>query len=187
MKNIIKKLIFSVFWMLAVIYAGIAHAGLDYKINAGDVLAISVWKETELNREVIVRPDGGISFPLVGHIKAAGSSVEELQKAIVKRLTQYISDPVVTVAMTQLSGNRIYVIGKVNKPGVYPMNQNIDVMQALTMAGGLTPYASTGNIKVLRRVGEKQKIFLFDYSDIEDGEKLEQNRSLKSGDTIIVP
>ena len=158
-----------------------------YKISAGDILSISVWKEPDLTKDVIVRPDGGISFPLVGNVIAAGRTIDELQKIIGSNLVRYIPDPVITIAMKSLGGNRVYIIGKVNKPGVYPMSQNTDVMQALSMAGGLTPYASTGSIKILRHEGEQQKVFLFDYSEVEDGEKLEQNRNLLSGDTVIVP
>ena len=89
--------------------------------------------------------------------------------------------------MRQISGNKLYVIGKVNKPGVFPIDQTIDVMQALAMAGGLTPYAATGSIKILRREGGQQKVYRFDYADVEAGEKLEQNRILLSGDVVVVP
>jgi polysaccharide export outer membrane protein len=166
----------------------IAEGGADgYLINSGDLLDILVWKEPELTGEVIVRPDGYITHPLVGSLEASGSTVENLQKAVASRLERYIPDPVVTVSLKSLSGNRIYVIGKVNKPGVFLMNQNMDVMQALAVAGGLTAYASGGSIKVLRREAGVQSVFRFDYSDIEDGDDLEQNLSLQSGDTIIVP
>jgi polysaccharide export outer membrane protein len=158
-----------------------------YLINNGDILSVVVWKEEELTREVIVLPDGMINFPLVGSIRASDQTVEDLQDLITKKLEKYIPDPVVTVSMINIAGNRIYVIGKVNKPGVIPMSQRIDVMQGLAMAGGLTPYANNSNIKILRRDGEKQKSIKFDYSDIEDGKKLDQNILLKSGDIIVIP
>ena len=158
-----------------------------YQINAGDILLVSVWKEPDLQGEAIVRPDGGISFPLVGDLTVQGKTVENVRQLITGKLQKFIPDPVVTVTMKQLSGNKLYVIGKVNKPGVFPIDQTIDVMKALAMAGGLTPYAATSGIKILRREGKQQKVFPFDYSEVESGEKLEQNRILVSGDVVVVP
>ena len=123
--------------------------GDTYKIQPGDVLDISVWKEEDLVKQVLVRPDGGMSFPLVGNIQAAGKSVAELQKTITERLTKYIPDPVVTVAMLKLDGNKVYVIGKVARPGEILANRYMDVVQALSMAGGMTPYAADNKITIL--------------------------------------
>jgi polysaccharide export outer membrane protein len=164
-----------------------AESEIDYKINSGDVLEIMVWKDDELTGEVIVRPDGRITFPLVGSIQASNHTVEHIQSVVEERLASYLPDPVITVAVKSLSGNRVYVIGKVNKPGVFPMTQHTDVMQALSMAGGLTAYASRNNIKILRRNESSQIVFKFNYSDVEDGEHLEQNRLLLSGDVVVVP
>ncbi len=158
-----------------------------YMVNPGDVLSIQVWKEQDLQSDVIVRPDGGLSFPLVGDMDARNMSVAQLQQEITKRLKKYIPDPVVTVAAKRLAGSRVYVIGKVRSPGVYPMEQYVDVMQALAMAGGLTPFAATGSIKILRRHADKQDVYTFDYADVEDGKHLEQNLILKSGDVVVVP
>jgi polysaccharide export outer membrane protein len=159
----------------------------DYGIQPGDVLTVSVWKEEGLQSEVLVRPDGGISFPLVGDVSAAGKSVQQLSALISERLVKYIPDPVVTVSMKALSGNAVYVIGKVNKPGEFPVTHYVDVMQALSMAGGTNPFAALNDIKVLRRVGGKQSAISFRYGDVESGKKLEQNIILKSGDIIVVP
>ena len=162
--------------------------GVDsYKIQPGDVLEVSVWKEENLLREVLVRPDGGLSFPLVGNIQAAGQSVEALQTTITKQLTKYIPDPVVTVSIRQLNGNKVYVIGKVARPGEFIANRYMDVVQALSMAGGMTPYAADNKIKVLRRENGKLTAIPFRYGDIEKGEDLEQNIMLQSGDVVLVP
>lgn len=158
-----------------------------YVIQPGDVLQIDVWKEKDLLRELMVRPDGGMNFPLVGEIVAAGKTVEQLRDDIKGKLAKYVPDPVVTVSVKQGLGNKIYVIGKVNKPGEYVATRNMDVMQALTMAGGLNPYASENNIKILRRVNGEQKTFRFKYSRVEKGEDLEQNIILQGGDTVVVP
>jgi polysaccharide export outer membrane protein len=159
----------------------------SYKIQPGDVLEVSVWKEESLLRQVLVRPDGGLSFPLVGDVQAAGKSVAELQTLMTERLTKYIPDPVVTVSTQQLNGNKVYVIGKVSRPGEFVANQYMDVVQALSVAGGMTPYASANKIKVLRRENGKLTAIPFRYGDIEKGEDLEQNIILQSGDVVLVP
>jgi polysaccharide export outer membrane protein len=158
-----------------------------YLIEPGDVLEISVWREEDLTKPVIVRPDGGLSFPLVGNVKASGRTVEQLQTEVAEKLKKYIPDPAVTVAVQQLSGNKVYVIGKVNKPGEFPVTRNVDVVQALSMAGGMTPYAAVNKIRILRRDGGKQNAIQFAYGDIEKGEQLEQNIVLRAGDVVIVP
>jgi len=158
-----------------------------YKIQPGDYLEVSVWKEEGLVKQVLVRPDGGISFPLVGNIQAAGRSVTELQELITERLKKYIPDPVVTVATLKLDGNKVYVIGKVARPGEFLANRYMDVVQALSMAGGMTPYAADNKITVLRRENGKQRSIPFRYGDIEKGEDLEQNIILQSGDVVVVP
>ena len=158
-----------------------------YLIQPGDLLEVSVWKEEDLLKQVLVRPDGGMSFPLTGDIQAAGKSVEELQQLITERLTKYIPDPVVTVATLKLDGNKVYVIGKVPRPGEFVANRYMDVTQALSVAGGMTPYAADNKIIVLRRENGKQRSIPFRYGDIEKGQDLEQNIILQSGDVVVVP
>ena len=158
-----------------------------YKIQPGDLLTISVWKESDLQSEVFVRPDGGLSFPLAGDIPAAGHSVEEVRGMIDKRLSKVIADPEVTVSVKQSGGNLIYVVGKVNKPGNFPLSGPIDVMQALSLAGGATPFASLNDIRIIRRDGMHQTSIQFRYHDIEGGRDLDQNILLHSGDTVVVP
>jgi len=158
-----------------------------YMVQPGDILAISVWKEKDLQGEVAVRPDGRINFPLAGDIVVAGKTIEQIQKDIAAKLTRYVPDPVVTATVKQSQGNKIYVVGKVNRPGEFASNRTIDVMQALSMAGGPNPYASVNKIKIIRRVNGEQKIFLFKYSRVEKGEDLEQNIILQGGDVVVVP
>jgi polysaccharide biosynthesis/export protein len=159
----------------------------DYVLQPGDDLQISVWKETDLTAETFIRPDGGISFPLAGDLPAAGLTVAELTAALEKRVRRYEPDAVVTVMVKAAIGNRVYVIGKVNKPGDFTLNRPIDVMQALSLAGGATPFANTNHIKVLRREGTHIRAIAFRYGDVQRGRKLEQNILLKSGDTVVVP
>ena len=160
----------------------------EYIVQPGDILLISVWKEKELQGEVAVRPDGGLNFPLVGDIDASGKTVDQIKKDIATKLAKYVPDPVVMVAVKQSAGNKIYVVGKVNRPGDYVANRNMDVMQALSMAGGPTPYASVNKIKILRRDsnGELRSI-PFKYSRVEKGEDLDQNIILQGGDVVVVP
>jgi len=168
--------------------AGVARAEeAPYQIQPGDILQVSVWKETELQSEVLVRSDGGISFPLAGDLRAAGLSVAQLSDTLAERIRKYIPDPVVTVAIKANNGNRIYVVGKVNRPGEFPYNRPIDVMQALALASGTTAYAAVADIRILRREGGKTTALRFDYTDVERGRALESNIVLRSGDTVVVP
>lgn len=159
----------------------------QYAIQPGDVLQVSVWKEEDLTQQVIVRPDGNITFPLAGEVKTAGDSIEHLRQLLAERLKKYIPDPVVTVSVAQLSGNTIFVIGKVNRPGNFPMVRNVDVMQALSIAGGTSTYAALNSIKILRRENGKLQAIPFEYGDVEKGKNLEQNIILKAGDVVVVP
>ncbi len=159
----------------------------DYVVKPGDQLLISVWKEEDLRQEVLIRPDGGFSFPLAGDMNASGMSVDDISVELSRKLERYIPDLVVTVAVTAINGNKIYVIGQVNNPGAFIMNPRLDVMQALSVAGGATPFAALNDIKILRRNESGQTVFQFRYGDVEDGRKLEQNIMLESGDVVVVP
>jgi polysaccharide biosynthesis/export protein len=158
-----------------------------YIIQPGDVLTISVWRERDLQGEMAVRPDGGINFPLVGEIVAAGKTIEQLKTDIAAKLAKYVPDPVVMATVKNSLGNKIYVVGNVNKPGEYASNRTIDVMQALSMAGGPNAFAAVNKIKILRRVNGEQKTFLFKYSQVEKGKNLGQNIVLQGGDIVVVP
>src|ERR1700676_5169660 len=158
-----------------------------YQLQAGDLLQVTVWKETDLTAEVLIRPDGGISFPLAGELQAAGHSVGDLTGMLERRIRKFEPDAVVTVSVKAVTGSRVYVIGKVAHPGDFPLNKPIDVMQALSLAGGTTPFADTNGIRVLRRDRDRQSSIAFRYGDVEHGRKLEQNILLLSGDTVVVP
>lgn len=164
-----------------------------YRINGGDLLHISVYGEQNLDRDVPVQPDGGIAFPLVGNLNARGMTLKELQGTIATNLreSQYfpnITDNEVTVSMVKATGNSVSVVGQVNTPGTFAYDTQLDVMQALSLAGGLTPFASKSKIKILRRDQTgTQTAILFDYSDVEDGEHLEKNILLRGGDVVVVP
>jgi polysaccharide biosynthesis/export protein len=162
-------------------------SSVGYKLRPGDLLHVSVWKESDLQSEVLIRPDGGISFALAGEVEAAGHTVAELTAMLETRIRKFIPDAVVTVTVKAAGGNRIYVVGKVNRAGDFPLTGPIDVMQALTLAGGATPFANTNGIRILRRDGERQISIPFRYADVEHGRRLSQNILLKNGDTVVVP
>ena len=159
----------------------------SYLLGSGDILEISVWKDDSLTKQVVILPDGTISFPLVGVIKAAGRTIENLQDEIAKKLSEYISEPVVTIMVIKVNSYNIYVLGKVNKPGAYSLGQKINVMQALALAGGLNAFADADDIGILREVDGKQVKIKFNYKEVIKGKNLEQNITLKAGDIIVVP
>jgi polysaccharide export outer membrane protein len=162
-------------------------AGAGYLLGPEDVLFISVWKDEHLTREAVVRPDGMISFPLVGDLSAEGRTVDDLRADLVKRLSRYIPNANVTVAVTKVLSYKVYVVGRVTKPGEYLVGHYTDVLQALSLAGGLTPFAAENDIKIIRRVNGEQRVFLFRYSDVRKGRDLEQNILLQRGDVVMVP
>lgn len=158
-----------------------------YEIQPGDLLHIAVWREEDLDLDVLVRPDGGISFPLAGDVSAIGKTVEELRLELTDRLQRYIPDLVVTVLVQEINGNKIYVIGQVNQAGEFVVNPRVDVMQALSLAGGMTTFASPNDIFVLRRENGQQRSLPFRFDDVVRGRNLDQNVVLQSGDVVVVP
>lgn len=158
-----------------------------FLLGPEDILEISVWKDETLTKQVVVRPDGKISFPLIGEIQAAGRTVEDLRKEIIEKLSEFISDPVVTVMVIGINSYKIYVIGKVNKPGAYTVGRSVNVMQALSMAGGFSPFADLEHISILREQNGKQIRIKFNYKEVAKGKHLEENILLKRGDVIVVP
>lgn len=163
------------------------QTGKGYLIQPGDVLQISVWREPDLQSDVVVPPDGRIALPLLGRIDVDGKNIEALRNEIVARIQRFVPDADVTVSIKQALGNKIYVIGKVNRPGEYVLNRNVDVMQALSMAAGIAKFADVDSIKILRRSGDIKEAISFDYSQVEAGNKLDQNIVLKPGDVVVVP
>ncbi len=179
--------LFALFLAVSARAAEVAPADPTYRLGPEDLLHVSVWKDESLTREAVVRPDGMISFPLVGDVKAEGRSVDELRAELVRRLAPYLPDPTLTVAVLKINSDKIYVLGRVNRPGEYLVGHPTDVMQALSLAGGLTPYAAENKIRVLRRENGAQRTYLFRFGEVEKGEFLEQNILLQRGDVVIVP
>ncbi|WP_445370709.1 polysaccharide biosynthesis/export family protein [Methylomonas sp. HW2-6] len=160
----------------------------SYQLSPGDALEITVWKEEGLQQlQILISPDGTIIFPLIGTVGAAGKTITELKDNLTTRLSDYIADPSVSVKLLNNQGNSVFVIGKVNKPGQVFSGRRLDVLQALSLAGGLTVFAKEGSISIIRRTGDQVKVFPFDYDDVISGEDLEQNILLEPGDTVTVP
>lgn len=158
-----------------------------YLVKPGDILIVTVWKEEDLKSEALVRPDGKFSFPLVGDIQAAGQSVADIQQELVKKIEPYIPEAAAAVMMKSIDGNKAFVVGKVNRPGPILMTSETNVMQALSMAGGASPFAGLKDIVILRGQGATQTSISFNYDEVEHGKSLEQNITLKAGDVVVVP
>jgi polysaccharide export outer membrane protein len=159
-----------------------------YRLGPEDAIEISVWKDETLKATTLVRPDGGISFPLVGDLQVAGKTAAEVRDEIARRLTRFVPDPEVTVSVVRVASYRIYVIGRVNKPGDIAVGRPIDVLQALSLAGGLTPFAVEDEIRIIRRGVDGQQVAIpFDYTRLRKGGDLSQNITLRGGDVLLVP
>ncbi|MHB8499943.1 MAG: polysaccharide biosynthesis/export family protein [Candidatus Acidiferrales bacterium] len=159
----------------------------NYSIAPEDVLTIDVWKEPEISRTVPVRRDGKISLPLLNDLQAAGLTPTQLGSEIVEKLRATIVHPEVTVIVAQMSSLRIYILGQVTRGGAYPLVPNMTAMQALSIAGGFTPYANLKKIYIMRSENGQNKMFPMNYKEVVRGHKTEQNIQLKPGDTIVVP
>jgi polysaccharide export outer membrane protein len=158
-----------------------------YRIGPEDALEISVWRDDTLKATALVRPDGGISFPLVGELQVAGRTAAEVNQEIVRRLARFVPDAEVTVAVVRVASYRVYVIGRVNRPGDIAVGRPIDVLQALSLAGGMTPYAAEDEIRIIRRAEGRQVSLPFDYGRLRKAGDLSQNIMLRSGDVLLVP
>jgi polysaccharide export outer membrane protein len=160
----------------------------SYRVKPGDQLEISIWKEPDMRRETLVLPDGTVSYPLAGHPKVTGLTPQEIEQLLDRLLASYFNDPFISVVVKRASGNQIYVMGQVRNPGAFTITQPVDVMQALSLAGGLSEFADKGDIIVLRRLDSgAQESIRFAYSSVQRGKKLSSNIILKSGDTVVVP
>jgi polysaccharide export outer membrane protein len=164
-----------------------ATADPDYVIGAEDVIDINVWKEPDVSRTVPVRPDGKISLPLLNDVQAAGLTPAQLGARITASLKKYVTEPQVTVIVTAINSQRIYVQGEVTRPGAYPLLPGTTVLRGLSSAGGFTQFAKTKGIYVLRLEDGKQAKYPFNYKDVVSGKHPEQDITLKAGDTIVVP
>ena len=159
----------------------------SYILQAGDTLEVSVLQDPKLNRQVVIAPDGSISFPLAGHFQAAGKTMQALEKEFSKRLSKnYLSPPQVTLMLSaagQSPSSQVFIMGEVNKPGPVPISSGMNVMQAIALSGGFGKFAAKSRIQIHRQ----DQVFLFDYSDFESGRNLQTNIPLRPGDVIVVP
>ncbi|HXK10296.1 MAG TPA: polysaccharide biosynthesis/export family protein [Vicinamibacteria bacterium] len=160
---------------------------VSYSVAPGDVLRISVWKEPELSTDVFVRLDGMITVPIVGDVKAAGKTTEQIATEVRTKLRAYLEVPQVTITVTQAVSARFYVIGEVTVSGAFPLTGRITVLQALALAGGFREFAKREKIVVIREHRGERKAILFSFRDLEAGVNLEQNIPVEAGDTLIVP
>lgn len=158
-----------------------------YQIQSGDTLYISVWREDVLNRELQVLPDGSVSFPLAGRVEVRGRTTTQVEDAVASRLEGYINDPVVSVVVTRLEGNRVYVLGEVNQPGAVILDAPMTAAQIIARSGGLTAFANSNRVRVLRRANGEAQIFNVRYRDIVRGKRLDTDVTLQPGDTVVVP
>ena len=159
----------------------------NYVIGTDDLLAVVYWRDKEMSTDARVRPDGRISLPLINEVMAAGLTPEELQKKITEESKRFMEDASITVVVREILSLRVFITGEVNKPGPYPITSTTTVMQLISMAGGLREYANAKNIMIMRKEGEKQTSFKFNYKEVAAGKNLKQNVDLKPGDTVVVP
>jgi polysaccharide biosynthesis/export protein len=166
--------------------SGARKVAADYLIGSGDVLDIAVWKDEALTRSLVVLPDGTINFPLIGTVAVAGKTVGQVRAELVRALERFVPELDLTVDVKQSNSMIVYVIGRVNAPGRQILNSNVDVLQALAMAGGLNPFAGRNSIKIFRKEGGATKVFAFRYGDVVAGD-LATNIELQRGDVVVVP
>lgn len=159
----------------------------DYVIGADDVLTVVFWRDKDLSGDVVVRPDGKISIPLLNDIQAAGSTPEQLRERLVEAANRYVADPSATVVVKQINSRKVFITGQVEKPGPYPLSTSMTVVQLIALSGGLNEYADSKNIVVLRPDNGRTASFRLNYKDIIKRKNLRQNIELKPGDTVIVP
>ena len=179
-----------IFFALLSLNAGAALA-VDkpdiYLLHQGDKLMISVWREDTLQKEAVVLPDGSITFPLIGRVEVAGLSTPEVEQNITAKLKKYFPEPIVTVVIVGIDGNRAYVTGKVMHPGSLIINGPTTVLQAISLMGGFDKFADESSIKVIRAKPDGQEILPVNYKDIISGKNVSTNIQLKAGDTLVVP
>jgi polysaccharide export outer membrane protein len=183
-----QRIVIVVAILMASLLAAQVSCAEDYKIAPSDILEISVYgEETVTKGELIVRPDGKISYPMAGDVEVAGLSTSQAKDAIEQRVREYIPGAMITVIVAKLNSLQYYVVGKVAKPGMYNMPNSITVLQALALAGGLTTFADENDITIVRKQGNEDLRLPFDYKKVKKGKNLEQNILLERGDVVLVP
>jgi polysaccharide export outer membrane protein len=179
-----------VIFALLCLNTGLANAADNsdiYRLRQGDKVLISVWREESLQREVVVLPDGSVTFPLIGRIEVAGLSTPEIEQSITTKLKKYFPEPIVTVVIVGIDGNRAYVMGKVMRPGSLIISGPTTVLQAISIVGGFDKFADESSIKVIRAKPGGQEVIRVDYKEIISGKNISTNIQLKAGDTLVVP
>ena len=166
---------------------GAATLPPDYVIGPQDVLSVVFWQETALSADVVVRPDGKISLPLLKDVQAAGYTPEQLTDALVKAATKYIGRPNATVIVKEINSRKVFVLGQVSKPGTFPLTGDMTVLQVIALAGDVLEYAKSSNVVIVRNEGGVERRYRFNYKNVLKGKNTEQNILLKPGDTVIVP
>ena len=159
----------------------------DYIIGPGDVLLISVWNNEALTRPVTVLPDGKIHFPLIKEVVAGGKTLSVLEKELDQKIAAFVPDPNLSVMVQQVNSVLIYVVGKVNQPGRFVLNTNVNVLQSIATAGGLNPFAKSNKIRIFRETNGNTRMLPFEYDRVVQGENMEQNIRLIRGDVVVVP
>jgi polysaccharide biosynthesis/export protein len=185
-----RILFFAVSLLLVFANAGLAVAADKpdiYQLRQGDTVLISVWRGETLQRQVVVLPDGSVTFPLIGRVEVAGLSTPEVEQKITKKLKEYFPEPIVTVVIVGIDGNRAYVTGKVIHPGPLIISGPTTVLQAISLVGGFDKFADENGIKVIRAKSDGQEILPVNYRDIISGKNMSTNVQLKAGDTLVVP
>ena len=185
-----RILFFVLSLQLLCINAGLAVAAGKpdiYQLRQGDTVLISVWREDALQRQVVVLPDGSVTFPLIGRVEVAGLSTPEVEQRIALKLKEYFPEPIVSVVIVGIDGNRAYVTGKVMHPGPLTISGPITVLQAISIVGGFDKFADESSIKVIRAKADGQEILPVNYRDIISGKNMSTNIQLKAGDTLVVP
>lgn len=185
-----KLLLSALFLMLTCMSAGLTIAADKsdiYQLRQGDTVMISVWREDTLQKQVIVLPDGSITFPLIGRVEVAGLSTPEAEQRIAIKLKEYLPEPIVSVVIVGIDGNRAYVMGRVLRPGPLTISGPITVLQAISLVGGFDKFADESGVKVIRTKPDGQEILPVNYKDIISGKNMSTNILLKAGDTLVVP
>lgn len=159
----------------------------DYTIGPDDVLTIAFWGEKDMSGDVIVRPDGKITLPLINDVVASGLSPDQLRGQIATLAKKFFQDAQATVTVKTINSRRVFITGQVEKPGAYPLTTRTTVMQLIAMAGGLSEFAKTNKIVVMRNDAGREARFMFDYKAVMEGKNLSQNVEMKPGDTVVVP
>lgn len=167
--------------------AGAPVVPAGYVIGVEDVLSVVFWKDKEMSADVVVRPDGKISLPLLNDVQAAGSTPEQLGQALVAASSKYIEQATVTVIVKEINSRKVFILGQVAKPGAFPLIGTMNVLQLIALAGGVLEYADAKNVTVVRKENGEERRFKFNYKDVVKGKNEQQNIQLQPGDTVVVP